>query len=156
MTDKLSIQNEMRQFDTKNRDFYDELTDEEKKKFSPFLMIRWGAGVESSADFQEWYIRAVNERLNHNFFELGKHPKMQWLLATTVSPGMGTQRHYWQPTKKREGGGNNKLVKFLTTLRPELKQDEIELLAAVNDVKTVKEWARRAGYTEQDIKRELG
>lgn len=156
MTDKLSIQNEMRQFDSKNRDFWDELTDEERKKFSPFLMIRWGAGVEGSADMQEWYIRAVNERLNHNFFELSKHPKLQWLLATTVSPGLGSQRHYWQSTKKREGNTNSKLVKFLANLRPDLKQDDVELLASLNDIKTVKEWARNAGYSEQDIKRELG
>ena len=30
--DKLSINNEMTQFDRKNREFYDELTDEERKK----------------------------------------------------------------------------------------------------------------------------
>ena len=42
MSDKLSIGNEMRQFDLKNRKFYDELTEEERKKFSPYLMIRWG------------------------------------------------------------------------------------------------------------------
>ena len=29
--DKLSIQNEMTQFDRKNREFYDSLTDEERK-----------------------------------------------------------------------------------------------------------------------------
>jgi hypothetical protein len=34
MSDKLNIANEMRQFDRKNRSFYDELTAEEKKKFS--------------------------------------------------------------------------------------------------------------------------
>ncbi len=34
MSDKLNIANEMRQFDRKNRDFYNELSDEERKKFS--------------------------------------------------------------------------------------------------------------------------
>ena len=46
MSDKLSIGNEMRQFDLKNRKFYDELTEEERKKFSPYLMIRWGSAVD--------------------------------------------------------------------------------------------------------------
>ena len=43
--DKLSIGNEMAQFDKKNREFYDNLTPEEKKKFSNFLMIRYGSSV---------------------------------------------------------------------------------------------------------------
>ena len=38
--DKLSIANEMTQFDRKNREFYNELTDEERRKFSNYLMIR--------------------------------------------------------------------------------------------------------------------
>ena len=36
MSDKLNIGNEMRQLDAKNRDFYDELTPEERKKVSTF------------------------------------------------------------------------------------------------------------------------
>ena len=129
--DKLSINNEMTQFDRKNREFYDELTDEERKKFSTYLMLRYGASVEGTADLQEWYLRATNERMNINFFDLGKHPKLQWLLATTVSPGMGTQRHYWQASKKKEGS-NSKAVKFITQLYPHMKQDEVELLADLN------------------------
>jgi len=46
--DKLSIANEMACFDRKDRDFYDNLTDDEKKKFSNFLMIRWGRSVNGS------------------------------------------------------------------------------------------------------------
>ena len=35
-SDKLGIANEMLQFDKKNRAFFDELTEEEQKKFTPF------------------------------------------------------------------------------------------------------------------------
>ena len=153
--DKLSINNEMTQFDRKNREFYDELTDEERKKFSTYLMLRYGASVEGTADLQEWYLRVTNERMNINFFDLGKHPKLQWLLATTVSPGMGTQRHYWQGAKKKEGS-NSKAVKFITQLYPHMKQDEVELLADLNTTKELKELAKQSGWTDQDIKKALG
>jgi len=153
--DKLSINNEMTQFDRKNREFYDELTDEERKKFSTYLMLRYGASVEGTADLQEWYLRATNERMNINFFDLGKHPKLQWLLATTVSPGMGTQRHYWQASKKKEGS-NSKAVKFITQLYPHMKQDEVELLADLNTTKELKELAKQSGWSDQDIKKALG
>ena len=145
----------MTQFDRRNREFYDELTDEERKKFSTYLMLRYGASVEGNADLQEWYLRATNERMNMHFFDLGKHPKLQWLLATTVSPGMGTQRHYWQASKKKEGS-NSKAVKFITQLYPHMKQDEVELLADLNTAKELKELAKQSGWADQDIKKALG
>ncbi len=74
MTDKLSIANEMKMFDHKVRDFYDELSEDERKKFAPFLMIRWGSAVEGSRDLQEFYVISTNERLNKNFFNINsKH-----------------------------------------------------------------------------------
>jgi hypothetical protein len=154
--DKLSINNEMAQLDTKNRGFYDELTEEERKKFATYLMLRYAASVEGGADLQEWYLRATNERVNLNFFDLGKHPKLQWLLCTSVSPGMGRQRHYWQASKKKEGTGNSKSIKFLTKLYPYMKQDEIELLADMNDVKELKALAKTMGMPDNEIKKELG
>jgi hypothetical protein len=153
--DKLSINNEMAQLDTKNRAFYDELNEEERKKFATYLMLRYAASVEGNADLQEWYLRVTNERVNQNFFDLSKHPKLQWLLCTSVSPGMGRQRHYWQASKKKEGS-NTKITKFLTKLYPHMKSDEIELLAEINDLKEVKELARSMGMADSEIKKELG
>ena len=155
--DKLHINNEMAQFDLKNRGFYDELTDDEKKKFSTYLMLKYGANVEGDADLQEWYLRATNERVNINFFDLGKHPKLQWLLCTTVSPNMGKFRHYWQAAKKKDAStGNKKIVKFFEKLYPHMKMDEIEMLAEMNDLKEVKDLAKNMGMTDEQIKKELG
>ena len=106
--DPLSINNEMAQFDKKNRDFYNSLTDEQKKKFSNFLMIRYGSSVSGSADLQHFYLVATNERLNKKWFNCSKHPQLQWLMATTVSPGMGTHRHNWIAPKKKEAGATGK------------------------------------------------
>ena len=86
MSDKLTIANEMKMFDRKVRSFYDDLTADERKKFSNYLMIRWGSAVEGSRELQEFYVIATNERLNKHFFNLSKHPKLQWLMATSVSP----------------------------------------------------------------------
>ena len=153
--DKLSINNEMAQLDTKNRKFYDELNEEERKKFSTYLMLRYAASVEGGPDIQEWYLRVTNERINANFFDLGKHPKLQWLLCTTVSPDMGRQRHYWQASKKKEGS-NSKALKFLTKLYPHLRTDELELLAELNDTKELKALAKTMGMADSEIKKDLG
>ena len=146
--DKLSIANEMAQFDRKNRKFYDELTPEERKKFSNYLMIRWGSSVQGSRELQEFYLIATNERLNKHFFSLGRHPKLQWLLATTVSPDMGTQRHQWIAPKKKEAGATG-IKKQLAELYPHMKDDEIELMAQINTKKDIDTYLKRMG---QDVK----
>ncbi len=142
--DKLNITNEMLQFDRKNRDFYDSLTDEERKKFSNYLMIRWGSSVQGSSDLQAFYIISTNERLNKNFFALAKHPKLQWLCATTVSPGLGSQKHQWVSLKKREGESNSHKKK-IAELYPHLSYDDIELLAKINTKKDVDHYLRDHG-----------
>lgn len=142
--DKLSIQNEMAQFDRKNREFYDQLSDEERKKFSNYLMVRWGSSVHGSRDLQEFYVIATNERLNKHFFAVNRHPRLQWLMATTVSPGMGTQRHQWIAPKKKEAGANE-VKKALMSLYPNMKLADIDVLAQLTDKKELKQLLREHG-----------
>lgn len=142
--DKLSIANEMSEFDRKNREFYSELTDEERKKFSNYLMIRWGSAVQGERDLQEFYLISCNERLNKHFFAINRHPKLQWLCATAVSPGMGTHRHQWIAPKKKDSA-NSGIKKQLAELFPNLKNDELDVLAAVTTKKEIDEHLRKHG-----------
>jgi len=144
--DKLSIGNEMAQFDSKNREFFDELTDEEKKKFSPFLMIRYGSSVSGGRELQEFYLIATNERLNKKFFAVNtaQHKKLQWLMATSVSPGLGNFRHNWIAPKKKEPGAGS-MRKQLADLFPHLKDDEVDLLAQITTKKEIDIYLRELG-----------
>jgi hypothetical protein len=142
--DKLSINNEMAVFDRKDRTFYDSLTIDEKKKFSNFLMIRYGSSVQGGRDLQEFYLISTNERLNKHFFTINRHPKLQWLCATTVSPGMGTQRHTWIAPKKKEPGAGS-IKKQLSELFPHLKDDELEVLAEINTKKDIDAYVKALG-----------
>ena len=145
----------MSAFDRKNREFYDSLNDEEKKKFSPFLMIRYGATVTGNPDLQAYYLMSCNERLNKHFFDINtaQHKKLQWLMATTVSPGMGNQYHQWIAPKKKTT--DNKSIKFLRELYPYLKENDLKLLSEINNKDDLKEYARGMGWADKDIKREL-
>jgi hypothetical protein len=147
MSDKLNIANEMAQLDRKNRDFYRDLTPEERKKFSNYLMIRWASGVQGARELQEFYVIATNERLNKHFFSLSRLPELQWLCATTVSPDLGAQRHQWiSPRKKEPGAGSIK--KQLSQLFPELKSDDIDLLAEITTKKQLAEYIRQHGQEQ--------
>jgi hypothetical protein len=144
MSDKLNIANEMAVFDRKDRTFYDNLTDEERKKFSTFLMIRWGSSINGSRELQEYYVQSCNHYLNKHFFAMSRHPKLQWLMATAVSPGMGTHRHNWIAPRKKEASTNT-IQKQLTQLFPHLKQDELELLASITTKKELDAYVKAHG-----------
>jgi hypothetical protein len=134
----------MAQFDRKNRDFYDELTDEEKKKFSNYLMIRWGSAVQGSTELQEFYLIACNERLNKHFFAINRHPRLQWLCATAVSPGLGAHRHSWIAPKKKEPGESG-VKKQLAELFPNMKSDDIEVMSAISTQKEITAYLKALG-----------
>lgn len=152
---KLYIGNELAALDRKDRDYFDSMTEEEQKKFSPFLMIRWGATVEGDPDLQAYYLMSCNERLNKNFFDISasKHKKLQWLLATTISPDMGKQKHPWLAAKKKEN--DNKSLKFLREHYPHLKEDDLALLSQINDKEQLKEYARELGWDDKRIKSDI-
>jgi hypothetical protein len=174
---KLNIVNEMAAFDRKDRDYVKGMTEEERKKFSPFTMIRWGALVaddfpwyveknnresldpsrvnKAGVDMQAYYLMSCNQKLNKHFFDINaaKHKDLLWLLATTVSPGMGKHYHEWLPAKKEEN--NSKAERFLAELYPALKSDEIKLLAEVNDTDDLKRLAREHGWDDKRLKSDL-
>ena len=147
--DKLSIQNEMMCFDRKDRNFYSSLTDEERKKFSNFLMIRWGSSIQGSAELQHYYLQSSNHYVNKYFFAINRHPKLQWLCATAVSPGLGTQRHQWIAPKKKEAGASG-IRKQIAELFPHLKDDEVELMSKINTKKDIDAYLKQLG---QEIKK---
>ena len=147
--DKLSINNEMAVFDRKDRAFYDSLTDDEKKKFSNFLMIRYGSSVQGNTMDQAVYLLSCNENLNKHFFAINRHPKLQWLCATVVSPGWGTKRHQWIAPKKKDPGTSG-TKKQLAELFPNMKSDEIEVMSKINSKKDIDAYIKQLG---QEVKK---
>jgi hypothetical protein len=143
----------MAQLDTKNRAFYDELTDEERKKFSTYLMLRWGSAVGGEPILQQYYLQAMNERVNKRFFDLGKHPKLQWLLLTTVSPNMGKHRHEWMAFSARKS--KNKRADIIAKLYPEYKLDDCELMANSIPDAEFKVMLIELGWNDKEIKEAL-
>ena len=144
----LYIGNEMAAYDRKDRDYYDKFTDEERKQFSTYLMLRYGASVGGNKDLQAYYLMATNKFVNKYFFDLNKHTKLQWLMCTTVSPNMGKQFHYWLAAKKKEGKSTNKLRKVVAELYPNMKSDEMDVFITLNTEKEIKEYCKELGWDD--------
>lgn len=144
----LAIWNEMSAFDRKDYNYYDKLTDDEKKQFSPYILMKWGANVEGNNNISKYYIAATNEYINNNFWDIQKHKKLQWLNLCVISPGIGKQRHYWITSSKKE---TNKLKNKLLELFPERKKDEIDLILKVNSDETILEWLKQTGMDKKEL-----
>ncbi len=75
MAGKLDIKLELAAVDTRNYDFYDSLTEEQQKEFTPFVLMRYIGNVNSDAETQEWFLERTNELVNKNHWSLSKNHK---------------------------------------------------------------------------------
>ena len=104
--------------DKKDYGYYDRLTEEQKKKFVPFMLIHWISCVKGNRDIQGYYLMSTEHHANKYLFNenIQKNPKLQWLMLCASSPGIGKQFHQWIPHIRDK----------VATLREPAKNKEIE------------------------------
>ncbi len=148
--DPLAIHNELAAIDRKDYTYYDQLTEDQKKEFSPYILMRWCSTVEGNNDISKYYAIATNEFSNLNFFSLSRHKKLQWLIICTVSPNVGKQRHYWLGANK--GKGSSALKNMLMEQLPNTKENDIDLILKLRTKEEIKEWLKQCGKEEKKLK----
>lgn len=155
MVDKLSIKEEMKAIDTKNRNWYDSLTADEKKKVSPWVLMRYVSNVKNDAvsDIEEHYLEWTNELVNVNFNALSKHPQLQVQLMQVVGLGK-SQFHVWQAPGKK-GGTDSKIHQIFLDLYKHLNFDEVNLLISQYTKDELADILEQNGYKPKDIKKIL-
>lgn len=136
--------------DSKNYNFYDNLTEAELKEFSPFVLMRFVSNVNSNdRDIQEWFVEMTNEMVNKNHWDLSKnHEKLHWLLYSAVGAGVKSF-HPYLPALKKE---LNKVEKLLAELHPTYKLEDIKLLAKLMTEQDTKELFDAMGFDKNDRK----
>jgi hypothetical protein len=150
-TAKLDIQRELRAVDQKNYDFYANLTDDERKAFSPYILMRYTASVQMpDRDIQEWYLEMTNEMVNKNHWDLSKnHKELLWKLFAATGTGVNCYHPYLASGKKEKA---NKIEKLLVELYPAMKMDEIKMLAKMMDKNDIKELFDKMGFDKKQRK----
>lgn len=96
---ELNIFDVLAALDRKDYDYYDRLSEVQKKKFVPFIIIQWMSAVKASSEVQGYYVMSTEYNANKYLFNenIYKHPKLQWLMLCAASPGIGKQFHQWIP-----------------------------------------------------------
>lgn len=97
--DDLNLFQILEALDKKDYGYYDRLTAEQQKKFVPYMMLMWMSCVKANSSISRYYAMSVNEYANKHLFNeyIQKHPKLQWLMLCSSSPGIGKQFHQWIP-----------------------------------------------------------
>lgn len=149
-TAKLDIKRELGAVDRKDYSFYDNLTDEERKAFSPYVLMRYTANVQGDRDIQEWFLETTNELVNKNHWDLSKnHKGLLWKLFAASGAGVPAYHPYLAAGKKEKA---NKIEKLLCELYPARKMDEIKLLASMMDKKDRDELFDMMGFDKKQRK----
>lgn len=143
----------------KDRQWWDRLTEEQRKKFSSWLYSRYMSIVRhNNPDMHRYYVLAANSTLNRDLSKLTKnHTKLIYLLMTTMANDFTRADHqYIPPLKKNKADKktNNK-IRVLNELNPGAKDDDIETLAEVITDAEFEELLISHGWDPKKIKAEL-
>jgi hypothetical protein len=149
-TAKLDIKRELRAVDTKDYNFYSNLTDEEKKAFSPYILMRYTSNVQGNSDLQEWFIETTNEYVNKNHWDLSKnHKELLWKLFAATGIGSSMYHPYLAQGKKEKA---NKIEKLLIEIHPTYKLEDVKLLAKLMSKEDCEELFDKMGFDKKQRK----
>ena len=143
----IELKDVMNAVDRKNRGFYLNLTDEQRKAFSAWMMMRYASSAQGNAGAH--YLFMVNELVNKNFSDVSKHPELQWLLMSACGTGKPEFHPYIKPPNGRRK--KDKVSEFLSSIYPLLKQDELDLLQTLNSRDDLKGLAEAHGLSDKEI-----
>lgn len=123
--------------DKKDYGYYDRLTEEQQKKFVPYMMTHWMSAIKGPGDVQGYYLRSVDYHANKHLFNeyVQKHPKLQWYMLCASSPGLGKQFHQWIPhlgskvTSLKEPAKTKDIKEYYTKIYPKVDSDNIDEIA---------------------------
>ena len=106
MTRKLALGTVLSNLDNKNLGYYDSLSEEEKKDFQPFVLMRFMSASDNSGIEAKYSVISVNEFVNQNFWDLSKEKELHAKLLSASGLGI-KQRHPWIAAKSQ----SNDIVK---------------------------------------------
>ena len=120
--------------DRKDYGYYAKLTQEQQKKFVPYMMLHWISAVKAKTPVAAYYLMSVNQVANRHMFNerVQKHPELQWLMLCASSPGIGKQFHQWVPHlpakigELREPANKKEIADYFAKIYPGTDKDTLD------------------------------
>jgi hypothetical protein len=151
---RLPVKDVLAAIDMNSKSVWKELSDEEKKSVSFWLLNRYVSAVSGDREAQELAVFKTNEYYNKHFNDIGVgkdngHPELMWQLLC-ASSGIGEITYHPYIGFKKKDANNNAAIKLLSEVHPNMKMKEIEQLAELSTKKELKTLAE-----ERDIATKL-
>jgi hypothetical protein len=136
---KLPIKDILAAIDMNAKSVWKELSDDERKQVSFWLLNRYVSAVQGSREDMELAVFKTNEYYNKHFNTIGVgrengHQELMWQLLCMSGSWSKIKFHPYIGFKKK-GANNNAAIKFLETIYPNMKSKEVELLAGISTKK---------------------
>jgi len=146
----LDIKRELANVDLRNYNFYDNLSDQEKKEFSPYVLMRYVSNVDGNRELQEWFLERTNELVNKDHWVLSKnHKPLLWKLFAGCGIGSKLYHPYLKAGTKEKA---EKIEKLLAELYPAMKLCDIKLQAKLMNKADKKELFDKMGFDKKQRK----
>jgi hypothetical protein len=124
----------LERLDRKDYAWYDSLSEEQKKKFVPYMLLHWMSAIKGNKDLQTYYTMNSNETANKYMFNevIQKHPKLQYLMLCAISPNKGKQFHQYIPHLKqsivslKEPAKQKDVKEYFTKMYPKTENDLLD------------------------------
>lgn len=150
MAAKLDIKRELQAVNSKDYDFYSNLTDEEKKSFAPYVLMRYTSNPRGDDMIKEYFLDRTNEFINKHHWVLSKnHKALLWKLNAAIGTGDKAEYQYIAAGKKEKA---NKIEKLLAELYPAMKISDIKLMATFMDDQDKNELFDKLGFDKKQRK----
>ena len=142
---KLPIKDILAAIDMNAKSVWKEFTLDERKQVSFWLLNRYISAVQGSTDDQALAVFKTNEYYNKHFNTIGVgkengHQELMWQLLC-MSGAWGKIKFHSYIGFKKKGSNNNNAIKLLEQIHPNMKQNEVEMLAGMYTTKELKQLA---------------
>lgn len=143
----LDIKAMMRAVDTRDKNWFQNLSNDDKKLYSPYMTLKWTASVDhKDRAVQEFYIEEANSNINKHLWTLSKnHKGLLWKLSAMCGSTF-VLFHKWIYPKKKTGSTKSKM-KELQDLYPNAKQADLDVLNATMSTKDFTALKKEHGIT---------
>jgi len=146
----LDIKQVLSAIDTQKLDYYQGLTEQERKAYSHFVIMRYLSSLPNNSALQQYAILAVNDLVNIGFGDLREHPELQHMLLCCAGSG-ARQYHPWVPVARAKKQRGNPVAELVENYYPHLNSQEVRLMLCTITRQQIIDLAVASGYTEKTI-----
>lgn len=141
---KLDIFQTLNSINRKDKEYFHNLTEEERKAFPPYVIMRWLTGTSSGNQ-----ILFVNELVNPFVFSLQDHKELLYDLMTICAIGR-QQRYNWIKGPSKKTGSTPNVLKTIGEYYgySHKKAREVLPLLTTDDIL---QYAEQLGYQKDEI-----